>query len=84
MTCINIAVTIADIPAHWKAPLYQYGQVIVYNNKFCEISGRRYISPFSAPGKADPQIIGWHYSFYESPNALEAIEIAEAEVIALK
>ena len=82
MTCINIALTIADIPAHWQPPLYQYGQVIVYNNKFCEIIGRRYLSRFSAAGKADPQIVGWHYSFYESPDALDPIEIMEAEVIA--
>ncbi len=82
MTRINIAVEIADIPVNWEPPRYHYGQVIVYNNKFCQITGRRYISPFSAAGKTDPQIVGWYYSFYESPNALEPIEICEAEVIA--
>jgi hypothetical protein len=55
--------------------------VIVYNNKFCEIIGRKYISPFSAAGKADPTIVGWHYLFYETPDALDAVEILEAEVI---
>jgi hypothetical protein len=82
MTRIDIAVEIADIPAHWQLPRYNYGQTIVFNNKLCEIIGRKYISPSSAAGKADPQIVGWHYSFYESPNALGLMEISEAEVIA--
>jgi hypothetical protein len=81
MTRINIAVEIAEIPTSWQPPRYPYGQVIVYNNKFCEIIGRRYISPLSAAGKADPQIVGWHYSFYESPDALDPTEIFEADVI---
>jgi hypothetical protein len=82
MARIDIALNIADIPAHWQPPCYQYGQVIVYNNKFCEIVGRKYISPSSPAGKADPQIAGWHYLFYESPDALDLTEIAEAEAIA--
>jgi hypothetical protein len=81
MTRIDIAMKIAEIPGHWQQPCYQYGQVIVYNNKFCEIIGRKYISPYSPAGKADPQLVGWHYSFYESPEALDPIEISEAEVI---
>jgi hypothetical protein len=83
MTRINIAVDIADIPTHWQPPRYHYGQILVYNNKFCEIIGRKYISPFTAAAKTDPQLIGWHYSFYESPDALDPIEIGEAEVIAV-
>jgi hypothetical protein len=71
---------IANLP-HWQPPGYPYGQVIVYNNKFCEIIGRKYISPFSAPGKADPTIVGWHYLFYETPDALDPVSILEAEVI---
>ena len=82
MARIDIALNIAEIPAHWQPPLYQYGQVIVYNNKFCEIVGRKYISPSSPAGKADPQIVGWHYLFYESPDALDLTEIAETEAIA--
>ena len=81
MTRINIAVDIVDIPTNWQSPRYPYGQVIVYNNKFCEIIGRKYISPFSAAGKADPQIVGWHYLFYESPDALDLTEISEAELV---
>lgn len=81
MTRINIAVEIAEIPTNWQPPRYHYGQVIIYNNRFCEITGRRYINPLSAAGKADPQIVGWHYSFYESPDALNPTEITEAEVI---
>ncbi|HEY9633375.1 MAG TPA: hypothetical protein V6D14_08215 [Coleofasciculaceae cyanobacterium] len=48
MTRIKIAVEIAENPANWQPRRYHYGQVIVYNNKFCEIIGRKYISPFSA------------------------------------
>jgi hypothetical protein len=81
MTRIDVSLLIADIPAHWQPPRYSYGQVIVYNNRFCEIIGRKYISPFSPAGKADPDIVGWRYSFYETPDALDAIEISEAEVI---
>ncbi|GAB4195633.1 MAG: hypothetical protein Fur006_42250 [Coleofasciculaceae cyanobacterium] len=81
MTRIDIAVKIAEIPPHWEPPRYSYGQVIVYNKKFCEIVGRRYISPFSPAGKADPDIVGWHYLFYETPDTLDPIEIPEAEVI---
>ncbi len=81
MTRIDIAVKIADIPENWQLPRYHYGQVIVFNNKFCEIIGRKYISPLSAAAKADPQIVGWHYLFYESPNDLDPTEISEAEVM---
>jgi hypothetical protein len=81
MTRINIAVEIADIPPNWQPPRYSYGQVIVYKNRFCEIMGRKYISPFSAAAKADPEIAGWRYLFYESPDALDPIEISEAEVV---
>jgi hypothetical protein len=31
MTRIDIAVEIADIPAHWQLPRYKYGQTIVMN-----------------------------------------------------
>lgn len=81
MTRIDIAVKIADIPENWQLPRYHYGQVIVFKNKFCEIVGRKYISPLSAAAKADPQIVGWHYLFYESPNDLDPNEISEAEVM---
>jgi hypothetical protein len=81
MTRIDVTLSIAEIPAHWQPPRYPYGQVIVYNKKFCEIVGRKYISPLSAAGKSDPDIVGWHYAFYETPDALDSIEIHETEVI---
>lgn len=83
MTRIDISMKIAEIPPHWQPSRYSYGQVIVYKNKFCEIIGRKYISPLSATAKADSELVGWHYLFYETPDALDPIEISEAEVIAL-
>jgi hypothetical protein len=35
----------------------------------------------SAAGKSDPDIVGWHYAFYETPDALDSIEIHETEVM---